>query len=100
MTKEYLDFQFLKQDYPAASQLIINENKMQCPNAKFVKATVGLDPRCEDNDDYDLHMMALFDLGTPNMLLWIWIPGISDPYIDEYYEISNQEANGYLIYLK
>jgi hypothetical protein len=98
--KEYSNFNDLQKDYPDATWFITNENKMQCPNAKFVRAVVGLEPYCEENDDYDLHLMALFDLGTPDMLLWIWIPGVDDPYIDEYYEVPSQEAETYLASLK
>src|SRR5271165_2014385 len=100
MIKEYLDLNDLKQDYPIAIKLVLDENKMQFPHAKFVRAIVGRDPLSEENDDDNnyLHLMALFDLGTPNMLLWAWVPYIDryDPWIDEYYEITPEQQKSYL----
>jgi len=97
MKKEYTDLNSLLQDYPEATQSIIDENEGQYPNAKFVRAAVGLNQYCVDDGDTDPHLMAFFDVGNPDTLLWAWVPGVGkDPFLDEYYEIPANEIDLYL----
>ena len=98
MAKEYLDLEILKADYPAVVSMIEIENQAAYPNAKFVKATVGL----FNHEDRNADLMALYDCGTPGELLWVWVSGdITDTksggaYIDEYYELPAEKAHNEL----
>lgn len=75
---------------------IENENKMQCPNAKFIIG--GIMSMSADGDTKDL--VVFFDAGTQGQVLWVWAPlgdeeDLDDSFIDEYYEISFAEAEQY-----
>lgn len=72
--------------------LLDRENHMQYPNAKFVIATYF--PQFMSDNEYELSVF--FDIGKPEKYLWTTVPiiidDLSDPYIDEYYEVSKKEA--------
>lgn len=89
---------------PGATELIVRENDMQYPNAKFLEGSLcsrdKLSNEDEEQDEVELHVF--FDIGTPNMVLWVWLHGsreeLSDPdeaYIDEYYQIPIDEAQAH-----
>lgn len=95
---------------PNTANLIEIENKMQCPNAKFIVG--GIMSMSEDGDTKDL--VVFFDAGngeentlrkfrgddTTPLVLWVWAPlgdeeDLDDSFIDEYYEISFEQAKQY-----
>lgn len=89
---------------PGAAELIVRENATQCPDAKFLEGVLcSLDKLAnedEEQDEVELHVF--FDVGTPNMVLWIWLHGsreelndADEAYIDEYYEIPIDEAKAH-----
>lgn len=91
----FKDLQSLRQELPGPSEMIEWENSIQYPHAKFIVA--GLMNVAEEQD-----LVAFFDVGTKDMVLWIWVAGdLNDPvansgsYIDEYYEIPIEEAKGF-----
>lgn len=80
---------------PGAAEMIESENEAQYPQARFIVA--GLMNVAEEKD-----LVAFFDVGTKDMVLWIWVAGDltvpipnQDSYIDEYYEIPIEEAAGF-----
>jgi hypothetical protein len=98
--KHYIDFAELRKDFPATCQMIDDENEGQNPCATFLEAAVGQyavgDPRRED---VDADLIALFDVGIPGEVLYVWVAGeitCSEPYsgayIDEYYTMPIAEA--------
>lgn len=93
MAKHYTSFEQWQQDYPEAADLFLRENQMQYPSAKFIRAAVGKE--IKEDEPYNA-IMALFDCGTPGMLLWVWASDLDDTYIDEYYEVPTEIGNQYL----
>lgn len=82
------DLESLRQDLPEVAEIIERENKDQYPNARFIVAGL-VNVAAEGEKD----LVAFFDVGTKDMVLWVWVAGdFSDPYIDEYYEIPIAEA--------
>lgn len=86
--------------YPDAYASVLNENKMQYPNAKFVSSASG-NYGCDVDNTIDV--MFIYDVGTPDMYLWVWAVGDLGAhvdgdrfFIDEYYETSQEDAIRYL----
>lgn len=99
MFTEFNSFEQIAEQFPGAYEMIMEENDAQYPNAKFVAGAVGKN----HPSDEELDIMVLFDVGTPDQVLWVWVSGdITDPvpnrgsFIDEYYEVSLEEGTSYL----
>jgi hypothetical protein len=86
-------FDQLEKALPKVAGLVQAENKMQYPDAKFIKGAHGnyySEPEDGiENDD----VIILFDVGDPNQLLYCWLGSSidnksstieNDPFIDEY----------------
>lgn len=73
--------------YPLLLDSIERENKKQFPHAKFMIAG--------ETEDECLHVF--YDVGVVGQVLWVSCGAINDEegYIDEYYEVSLQEAEQY-----
>lgn len=95
--KRYSNFDDLKRDCPGICESISKENEMQFPRATFIAAVTGQYAVGLDDDHADL--IAIFDVGIPDEVLYVWgsgllsdsIPG-SRTFIDEYYVMENLEA--------
>jgi hypothetical protein len=94
----FADMNALRQKFPSSAELIEWENRAQYPQAKFITAgtlSMSLEEHWKD-------LCAFFDVGSPGMMLWVWVAGLSelheedDVYIDEYYEIPVAEAQKYI----
>jgi hypothetical protein len=81
-------FQEFEQYSPEAASMVLNENKLQYPNATFVKGAAGYYYWSEVEDGpEDEDAVVLFDVGQSGLLLYIWIgsaDNAEDAFIDEY----------------
>ena len=82
--------------YPCEFELLDDENAMQCPHAKYIKAGDGSYGFLRDlYKPKDL--VVIFDIGSEENYLWTWIScgefeGRNCSYIDEYYEVPKEKA--------
>lgn len=89
----YANIDDLKKDCPGICEAILSENEAQYPKAIFISGRLGK----YDNDD-DMSLVVLFDVGTDE-LLYVTAGGELDcpvphweSYIDEYYLMPANEA--------
>ena len=81
-------FSEFEQYSPQAAAMVVAENEMQYPNAKFVKGAAGhyyWDEVQDGPEDEDA--ILLFDVGVTDQLLYVWLGEADNPddvLIDEY----------------
>ena len=91
----YHDMLSLRKELSGAADIIERENAMQCPTARLIVAGTMY---MSGEEDGMKDLVAFFDVGTKDKVLWAWVSGDiygDDVYIDEYYEITIDEAKQY-----
>jgi hypothetical protein len=89
--------------FPGAIELVLDENRQQHPEARFVVATIGPSSDPGEAAKGWAELVALFDVGCPGELLFVNVYGdLADPdgvpgaFIDEYSVFPEADARRWL----